>query len=203
MKKVFYISFIYTFVYLSSCNNSKDLPKNSEVTKDISAFRSDTVRSKEIIANDTNFKGIMTIPEQMALCILDSASSRDASKKMEENYNKILKDVDLLKVRVADQPGCIFYFSSPEKIVFETFMILKEKPKQTPKYSKPVILEATLGLLYDHYGTFNTIHQSYAKIENILKSSGYKQVGPTREIYVLQEDTAKWRTRIIVPIAKR
>ncbi len=190
-------------IYLISCNNSKELPKNNETAKDASTFHSDIVHSKEVMTNDTNFKGIMTISEQMALCILDSASSREASKKMEENYNKILKDVDLLKVRIADQPGCIFYSSSPEKIVFETFMILKEKPKQTPKYSKPVILEATLGLLYDHYGTFNTIHQSYAKIKDILKSSGYKQVGPTREIYILHEDTAKWRTRIIVPIAKQ
>lgn len=192
-------------ICLFACNNSKESSnKNTdkeEINKDL--LNTPPIDDGINLTNDTNYKGIMAIPEQMALCILDSASSREASKKMEENYNKILKDVEYLNVRVADQPGCIFYSSSPEKIVFETFMILKDKPRKVPKYSKPIILEATLGLLYDHYGTFNTIHQSYIKIENILKTSGYKQVGPTREIYILNEDTSRWRTRIIVPIAKK
>lgn len=151
---------------------------------------------------DTNYKGVMMIEEQPVLCVLDSASPKETSQKMQENYNKILKDVDYTGAKVAEQSGCIFYYSSSEKIVFETFMFLKSKPTKQLKFSKPVVLEKTLALLYEHYGTFNTIHLSYAKIEKIMNQEGYKQSGPSREVYVLNEDTAKWRTQIIVPVIK-
>lgn len=190
------INFIYSVVLLlifMACSQKQEdaTSKDQEIV----------TKSKENqVINDTNYKGIMMVEEMPALCVMDSASSKEASQKMQENYNKILKDVEYLGVKVADQPGCIFYHVSPEKIVFETFMILKTKPTKKPKYSQPVILERTPAMLYDHYGTFNTIHESYTKIEQIMKQLNYKQTGPAREIYVLNEDTAKWRTRIIIPV---
>ncbi|GAB4201088.1 MAG: hypothetical protein Fur0023_05150 [Bacteroidia bacterium] len=204
MKNHFLINFIYTLfaILITNCQSS---PTNTKENKDLSRPKhQDSVpanRSATQIA-DTNYKGIMMIEEQPVLAILDSATPQNAATVMQKNYDKILKDAEYLNVPMAEQPGCIFYSSSPEKIVFETFMFLKSKPVKQPKYSQPVILEKTLGLLYDHYGTFNTIHRSYTNIQNIMREIGYKQIGPSREIYVLADDTAKWRTRIIIPVVK-
>lgn len=217
MKKTFHVFWVMgIFVWwwvVSSCHSSvdKDTLSSHSSEKHISLKDSAKLQdSIEMVINgrekygiDTNYKGIMVIKEQMALCILDSASPKEASAVMERNYQKILKDVEYLNVSVAEQPGCIFYHTSPEKIVFETFLLLKEKPTRAPKYSNPVILESTLGLLYDHYGTFNHIHKSYANIRKIMEEEGYQQTGPSREIYILKEDTNQWRTRIIVPVSKK
>lgn len=178
---------------LLSCNTSKE-------EKEIIKNSNDKSISAQLKSSDTCFKGIMMIEEQPVFCILDSTTPDKASFVMQRNYEKILKDAEYTEASVADQPGCIFYHSSPEKIVFEPFMFLKSKPKRNPKYAKPVILEKTLALLYDHYGSFNHIHQSYDKIKQILKENRYKQIGPAREVYVVGEDTNHWRTRIIVPI---
>ncbi|MEW6773694.1 MAG: GyrI-like domain-containing protein [Bacteroidota bacterium] len=195
MKKLFLINFIYSAILLMllSCNTSKE-------EKEIIKNSNDKNISAQLKSSDTCFKGIMMIEEQPVFCILDSTTPDKASFVMQRNYEKILKDAEYTEASVADQPGCIFYHSSPEKIVFETFMFLKSKPKRNPKYAKPVILEKTLALLYDHYGSFNRIHQSYDKIKEILKENRYKQIGPAREVYVVGEDTNRWRTRIIVPI---
>jgi effector-binding domain-containing protein len=203
MKKLFLINFIYISLVLLLANCSNEKQDKSVTNTNVENTNKDSLNYINIAKSDTNFKGIMIIPEQPALCILDSASPKMASSVMEKNYSKILEDVNALNLKVAEQPGCIFYFTSPEKIVFETFLFLKSKPEKQPKYSKPVILEKTLGLLYDHYGTFNTIHQSYEKIKILLEKLNYQQSGPAREIYVLADDTAKWRTRIIIPVVKR
>lgn len=189
---------VLAFLLITSCKNDVQRTERSETHTQ----NTDTL-SKSIINNDTNYKGITFIKEQLVISILDSASSIDASQKMKENYDKLLVDVEQIDAKIADQPGCIFYSTSPEKIVFETFMFLKSPPKKTPKHSKLVVLERTQALLYDHYGTFNTIHQSYTSIKKILDEMGYEQAGPTREVYILNEDTAKWRTRIIVPVIKK
>lgn len=195
MKKLFLINFIYSviLVIVLSCNSSQE---KNEIIKNLN----DKNISSQLKSSDTCFKGIMMIEEQPVFCILDSTTPDKASSVMQSNYEKILKDAEYAEANVADQPGCIFYHSSPEKIVFETFMFLKSKPKRNPKYAKPVILEKTLALLYDHYGSFNRIHQSYEKIKWILKENKYKQIGPAREVYVIGEDTNHWRTRIIVPV---
>lgn len=195
MKKIFLINFIYSviLVIVLSCNSSQE---KNEIIKNLN----DKNISSQLKSSDTCFKGIMMIEEQPVFCILDSTTPDKASFVMQRNYEKILKDAEYTEASVADQPGCIFYHSSPEKIVFEPFMFLKSKPKRNPKYAKPVILEKTLALLYDHYGSFNHIHQSYDKIKQILKENRYKQIGPAREVYVVGEDTNHWRTRIIVPI---
>ncbi|MCX7729377.1 MAG: hypothetical protein N2203_07900 [Bacteroidia bacterium] len=182
------------FIFSISCNRS-------DSNKDKTNYHKEDNLSTNI--EDTCFKGIMMINEQAVLCILDSASPQNASTVMQKNYEKILEDVRYTECSVAEQPGCIFYFHSPDKIVFETFMFLKAKPKRQPKTAKPVILEQTLAILYDHYGSFNTIHQSYDKIQKMIEQQGYKQSGPVREVYVIQEDTSRWRTRIIVPIIKK
>lgn len=196
MKKSILIKFIYSIIFfllLFRCHTNEENNNEPKEKENLSIKPSVNIP-------DTNFKGVMMIEEQPVLAILDSAHPKEASQKMQENYNKILNDVKYLGVQVADEPGCIFYSSSAEKIVFETFLFLKSKPQKQPKLSQPVILEKTMGLLYDHYGTFNSIHNSYSKIEKILKDLNYKQTGPSREIYILNEDTAKWRTRIIIPV---
>lgn len=200
MRIVILINFIYSFLLIISCTSKES--DMTEVARNDSLKSNDTLLMRNIAVADTNYKGIMLVPEQLALCLLDSAGPRESSQKMQENYNKIMQDVEYLQVSVADQPGCIFYSVSPDKIVFETFMLLKSKPKKNAVYSKLVILESTLGLLYDHYGTFNTIHNSYRNIEQIMRVNGLKQSGPAREIYVLNDDTSKWRTRIIVPVVR-
>lgn len=211
MNKQYLIHFIdaLIFILLLSFCNQKNASQQERNGSDPLKQKELEILNKPIYSNsykdktDTNYKGVMMINEQLALCILDSTSPQNASNRMEENYQKILKDVDLLKVAVAEQPGCIFYHTSSDKIVFETFMLLKNTPKKKPQFSKPVILEKTLALLYDHYGTFNSIHKSYNNIRKILEESSYQQTGPAREIYILNEDTAKWRTRIIVPVTKK
>jgi len=203
MKKYILLIIIFDAFLLSFCDSNNSSRETKENEKLNTKNKQDSSITINKYPNDTNYKGIMVIPEQMAFCILDSALPKQAPSKMEINYSKILKDVKFTKVEVAEYPGCIFYSNQPDKIVFETFFLLKTKPQQKPRYSKPVILEKTLGLLYDHYGTFNTIHQSYDKIKKILEQEGYIQSGPTREIYILNDDTSKWRTRIIVPITKK
>lgn len=204
MKNRFLINFIYISLVILT-TNCQSHPTNSKENQDLSR----TKRRDSVPANrqappiaDTNYKGIMMIQEQPVLAILDSATPQNAGTVMQENYNKILKDAEYLNVKLAEQPGCIFYSSSPKKIVFETFMFLKSKPGKQPQYSQPVILEKTLALLYDHYGTLNTIHNAYSRIADIMKEKGYKQSGPAREVYILNEDTSHWRTRIIVPVTK-
>jgi len=203
MRKLFLINFIYVSFVLLITNCSNERQYKSITNTNIESFSKDSLNYINIAKSDTNFKGIMMIPEQPALCILDSASPQMASSVMERNYNKIWEDVKDLNLKVAEQPGCIFYFTSPEKIVFETFLFLKTLPRKQPRYSKPVILEETLGLLYDHYGHLKNIHQSYEKIKVLLEKLNYQQSGPAREIYVLADDTAKWRTRIIIPVVKK
>ncbi len=200
MGKNFLIKVLLIFSIIS-CEH--DSSKKENISLNQKQEKSIVVKDATSNSIDTNYKGTMFIKEQMAICILDSASSQEAPKKMQDNYNKILEDVKQINAEVVDYPGCIFYSSSPEKIVFETFMFLKTAPKKKPKHSKLVILESTQGLLYDHYGTFNNIHKSYANIEKIMKKQGYKQIGPAREIYILNEDTLKWRTRVIIPIANK
>lgn len=187
---------------LWSCKNSSDA-KNNHSDQNIQQKIENKISSIEYKTTDTCFKGFMEINEQPALCILDSAKPQDAPLLMQKNYEKILEDAQYTSSKLADQPGCIFYHTSPQKIVFETFMFLKSKPQKQPKISKPVILEKTLAVLYDHYGSFNTIHQSYSNIQKIMRDAGYKQSGPAREIYVLANDTSHWRTRIIVPVVKQ
>lgn len=204
MKNHFLINFIY-IIFVAVMAHCQSHPTNTKENQDLSRTKHrDSVsanRQKKPIA-DTNYKGIMMIEEQPVLAILDSATPQNAATVMQKNYDKISKDAEYLNVKLAEQPGCIFYSSSPEKIVFETFMFLKTKPTKQPKYSQPVILEKTLALLYDHYGNLNTIHNAYSRIADIMKEKGYKQSGPAREVYILNEDTSHWRTRIIVPVIK-
>lgn len=203
MKKYILPIIIFDALLLSLCNSNHSSKEAIEKEKLNTKNKQDININIHKYSKDTNYKGVIVIPEQMAFCILDSASPKEASSKMEVNYSKILKDIEFTKVEVDEYPGCIFYSNQPDKIVFETFFLLKTKPQKKPRYSNPVILEKTLGLLYDHFGTFNTIHQSYNKIKSILEQEGYVQSGPTREIYILNDDTAKWRTRIIIPITKK
>ncbi len=149
------------------------------------------------------FAGVFDVPEMLALCKLDSAPVADVPAKIKSSFEILAADFKEIEA-VADGPqGAIYYNNNPANFKFECLLLMKGMPAKTPKHSKIVVLEADRMLIYNHYGSYESSFKAYEAIQIYCKEHLLKPSGPMREFYptsVSEPDTAKWLTRIMVPV---
>lgn len=150
--------------------------------------------------------GVFDIPEMLTICKMDSAPMKDVSFKVAKAYSVLEEEMNAIKAEIDGMPGMLTYNNDTTNFIFECVLPIKALPKQEPKTTKIVVLEACPMLIYNFYGPYKQLFTAYNAIRKYLADNKLTQNGPMREFYLsdptVEKDPAKWQTRIMVPVTK-
>ncbi len=150
--------------------------------------------------------GIFDVPEMLTICKMDSAPMKDVSFKVAKAYSVLEQEMNAIKAEIDGMPGMLTYNNDTTNFIFECVLPIKALPKQEPKTTKIVVLEACPMLIYNFYGPYKQLFTAYNAIRKYLADNKLTQNGPMREFYLsdptIEKDPAKWQTRIMVPVTK-
>lgn len=149
--------------------------------------------------------GVFDVPEMLVLSIMDSAASVNVAKRMTENYAVLGEELTAIGAEMNGPVGMITYNNDVTNFKFENTLFIKRLPAKQPKLSKIVVLESSKMLVFNFYGSYQTLFLAYDKIRQHCTKAGLTQTGPMREFYITdpeqEKDPKKWLTRIMVPVA--
>ncbi|MEI6022032.1 MAG: GyrI-like domain-containing protein [Bacteroidota bacterium] len=206
MKNLFRFLVLSLICLVASCSQGSQ--KEERPKADSSAVsKIDSVYHYQLIYGEqAGLVGIYKVPEMLSLCILDSAHLSKMPQKVEAAYHALQADLSALAVPHPTVSGQIVYTSDSSNFKFECFQLINTLPKSQPKYSKPVVLEAEQMLVFNHYGLYQYLPNTYMAMLNYLQSHNLKQVGAFREYYVndptKEKDSKKWLTVVMLPVRK-
>lgn len=207
MKNSFF-KFILFAVVISitfSCGGSDDFAAEEKRKADsLQKARDKNDFSK--IGNNEGVVGVFDVPEMLTICKLDSAPMKDVSFKVAKAYSVLEEEMNAIKAELDGMPGMLTYNNDTTNFIFECVLPIKAMPKQQPKTTKIIVLEACPMLIYNFYGPYKQLFTAYNKIRKYLADNNLVQNGPMREFYLsdptIEGDPAKWQTRIMVPVTK-
>ena len=205
-------SFLIALLFvLASCapvadNQLNDEPQQTPI---------DSAQYKELLRFNTEvnapgakgIRGIYQVPEMLSVVVLDSAAAPQVAEHRAADFAIIEQEINDIGAVPDGSPGSIYYSNDPKNFKFECLMLIRNMPKQNPKHSKLVVLEAGPMLICNHPGSYALLNQSYTQIKKYLDSLSLQQSGPMREFYIVSpvqtSDSTKWLTRIMVPVNKK
>lgn len=93
-------------------------------------------------------------------------------------------------------------------LVIECGVTVAEPPESEPAGDIEVrTIPAGSAVVTIHHGSYDTLHSTYAAIEEWIGDNGYAAAGPPHEVYLTDPgehpDPATWQTEITQPVAKR
>lgn len=148
--------------------------------------------------------GVFDVPEMLVLSILDSADSKDVSSRVVKNFAILEEEMNTVGAEMNGPVGMITYNNDVHNFIFENILFIKRLPKTEPKRCKIVVLEASLMLVYNFYGSYQNLFAAYDKIKRHCEKNDLIQSGPMREFYLTdpakEKDPQKWLTRIMLPV---
>jgi effector-binding domain-containing protein len=204
-----FLFFYFPIVLLCSCGAPEDITesggKKEADTVSVSDSSEKVVAAKyEQFSEAKGGVGVYEVPEMLTLCIRDSADIAGMAAAFAKAYSVLQEEIKKQGLQVNGSPGSIYYNNDPKNFVFECVYPINKVPERQPEKSKVVVLEADNMYIYNYYGTYSNLYMAYEEIRYQLKDRGLAQSGPMREFYVtdagLVKDTAKWLTRIMVPV---
>lgn len=187
----------------TACNNNADEKK--EITKDSIGVANAVPSLKQNPDETPGIIGVFDIPEILTLAILDSAKQEDIGFKIGKAYSAIEADINTLGLSAEGlPPGAIYYNNNPENFVFECIVPINRTPKEQPKNSTIVVLEATRAVVYNYYGPYDKMFNAYAELKTYLEKNKLEQSGAAREFYIsdatVEKDPNKWLSKIYIPV---
>lgn len=195
MKKVF---LLLPILVLIACSRS------AEKTETTARKDSTNVVTTTTIPMDPGVIGVYDIPEMLGLCKKDSASGKDISFKLAKTYSVLEEELKNCGAEMGGSPGALYYSNDPANFVFEGVLPLKRMPEKTPKNCQLVVLERSKMVVYNHYGSYNSLFKAYAVLKEYLSTNKLEQSGTAREFYItdptLEPDSAKWLSRVFIPV---
>lgn len=201
MKKLFFVLGI-TIAFVSCKNSSEEKSDNSGN----SAITTNTVAPQAPAIEETpGIIGVFDIPEILTLSIIDSAKQEDIGFKIGKHYSAIEADIAALGLSTEGMPpGAIYYNNDPKNFIFECIVPINKTPKEQPKNSTIVVLEATKAVIYNYYGPYDKMFNAYAELKTYLEKNKLEQSGPAREFYIsdatIEKDPNKWLSKIYIPV---
>jgi hypothetical protein len=157
-------------------------------------------------SNVAGIAGVYNVKPMLALCRMDSASLDTLAQRVSYTYGVLTREAERLRSEVL-YAGQLSYNNDPENFKFECVYLIKNVPGRRSDSAKAVLLEPASMLMFNHYGTYGSLYQSYEKIRNYCKESNLSVAGAMREFYitdpVTERDTSRWLTKIMVPVAQK
>lgn len=201
MKKLIFVMVIASA--FTACKNNADEKK--EITKDSITVANAVPSLKQNPDETPGIIGVFDIPEILTLAILDSAKQEDIGFKIGKAYSAIESDINNLGLSTDGlPPGAIYYSNNPENFVFECVVPINRIPKEQPKNSTIVVLEATRAVVFNYYGPYDKMFNAYAELKNYLEKNKLEQTGAAREFYIsdatVEKDPNKWLSKIYIPV---
>lgn len=189
---------------LTSCKNDAN-EKNVLSNDTTTVANTITTPPAQVVEETPGIIGVFDIPEILTLAILDSAKQEDIGFKIGKAYSAIEADINNLGLSTEGlPPGAIYYNNNPENFVFECVVPINKTPKEQPKNSTIVILEATRAVVYNYYGPYDKMFNAYAELKTYLEKNKLEQSGAAREFYIsdatVEKDPNKWLSKIYIPV---
>ncbi|MCW3077221.1 MAG: hypothetical protein JWO32_1830 [Bacteroidetes bacterium] len=205
------LCFIALLIFLISCNNTESVAKDEKLKTD-STTEERIKKNKELkkfthFTNEPGITGLFEVPEMLTLCRKDSSPSSKMPEAFARNFGLLEKDLADLKITSQGAAGSIYYNNDTSNLIFECVYPIADFPKDKPKKSTIVVLEASPMIIYNHYGEYSDLQTAYDNIKKYLNENKMIQSGPMREFYITNpikvKDHEKWLTRIMVPVMNK
>jgi effector-binding domain-containing protein len=146
-------------------------------------------------------------PEMMCLSVTDSCSFADIEKKIVAAHMLVKKELQEQKMEAAGNPYVVNIKFDPaaEKYVFAAGFPVSAEVKKTKNakvmYGKYAPQKC---IMYDYYGSPAKIEPAYNSIDQYIADNKMEKAGYSWEVYdetsMMEKDTAKWLTKIYVPV---
>jgi effector-binding domain-containing protein len=200
--------FLFSILFLTSCFEDKKEPLPDIKTDILPPKEIDTIPdrllTREEYTDRKGSAGVFKVDKMLALSVRDSSNEEGMAKKYAEAFTKLEAELKELGVKPFGAPGVITYNDDPANTVFECIYPLDSIPKKRPRTCHVAIIKAENMLIYNHYGSYGELSDSYQKIMKLMIKNQLLKTGPLREFYVTdpakEKDQSKWLTRIMIPV---
>jgi effector-binding domain-containing protein len=199
---------LLVLLFVSSCSNEtkqvEEVITEQPVVEE--KITDSTIFENSITSYDAKpgFLGVFNVPEMLVLSIIDSADAKSMSKAMVKNYAILEEEMIAIGAEMNGPIGMLTYNNDVNNFLFENVLCIKRIPKIQPKKCKIVILESSQILIYNFYGSYQSLFAAYDKIKKYNEKNDLIQIGPMREFYLTdpakEKDQSKWLTRIMIPV---
>jgi effector-binding domain-containing protein len=199
---------LFSILFLTSCFEDKKEPFADLRGETISPKEMDTIPdrllTREEYTDRKGSAGVFKVDKMLALSVRDSSNEEGMAKKYADAFTKLETELKELGIKPFGAPGVITYNDDPANTVFECIYPIDSIPKRRPKVCHVAIIKAENMLIYNHYGSYGELSNSYQKIMKLMIKNQLLKTGPLREFYVTdpakEKDQSKWLTRIMIPV---